>query len=162
MYSDDYCYKKIKEAEAFFRAHYNVENDYLEISEIERKFPKEDNMFYNTIMETKTLNENGRNKLIKINQNLYCRAVFAELFKSIKEDGIEESQQIPFVFITCKENANVEIKGNSAFAECVNHICGESKFTDTTFNQALPKLTNPKTEIQPKYLKILKKYENIL
>lgn len=162
LYSDDYSYKRIKEAEAFFRAQHNVENDYLELSEIERKFPEKDNMFYNTIMETKTINEDGRNKLIKINHNLYCRAVFAELFKSIKEDGIEQSQQISFVFKICKENANVEIKGNTAFAECVNHIYGKTKFTDTTFNQALPKLKNPKTVIQPKYLKILEKYENIL
>ena len=161
MYSDDYCYKRIKEAEAFFRAHYNVENDYLEISEIERKFPKEDNMFYKTIIDT-DLRESNRKKLLKINENVYCRAVFSDLFSLIQKEGIEEIQQISFVFKACKNKANVDIQGNTGFAECVNHFYKSPDYTPEYFNQAIQKLTNPETDILPKYLKILKKYENIL
>ena len=40
MYSDDYCYRRIKESEAFFRTNYNVENEFLELSEVERQFPE--------------------------------------------------------------------------------------------------------------------------
>lgn len=161
MYSDDYCYKRIKECEFFFRMNYKVENEFLELSEIERQFPELDNLFYNTIQTTK-MTETNKQKLLKINEHVYCRAVFSELFKSIKEDGIEQLQQIPFVFKTCKQKANVIIPGNTGFVECVNHLLGEEKFFDTTFNQAMPKLSNPENDIIPKYLKILKKYENIL
>ena len=162
MYSDDYCYKRIKECETFFRNKYNVENEILEINEIERKFPEKQNFFYQTIMETK-MKESMRDKLLKINNNIYCRAVFSELFESIKKDGIEQLQQIPFVFKACKKSAKVSADGgNKGFVECVNHLLGKEIFFDTTFNQAMPKLTNPKTEIFPKYLAILEKYENIL
>lgn len=162
MYSNDYCYKRIKECEAFFRNKYNVENEILEINEIERKFPEKQNFFYQTIMETQ-MEQKNLDKILKINANLYCRAVFSELFESIKKDGIEQQQQIPFVFIACKKSAKVSVDGgNKGFVECVNHLLGKEIFFDTTFNQAMPKLTNPKTEIFPKYLAILEKYENIL
>lgn len=162
MFSNDYCYKRLKEAESFFRTHYNVENDYLELSEIEKKFPEKNNMFYNTIQKTK-LNEDSKKKLLKINENIYCRAVFSDLFNLIiKDKKIEQLQQIPFVFITCKTNAKVDIKGNTGFAECINTLLEKSVYYDTTFNQAIPKLTNPKTDILPKYLNIFEKYENIL
>ncbi|MCQ2601275.1 MAG: hypothetical protein MJ184_07925 [Treponema sp.] len=161
MYSDDYCYRRIKEAEAFFRQHYNVENDFLELNEIEKKFPKEDNLFYKTILSTKT-SESNKKKLLQINDDIYCRAVFSDLFDNIKKEGIEQFQQIPFVFITCKRKANVDITGNTGFSECVNSLCKNKSYTDTTFNQAINKLKNPQDEILPKYLEILKKYENIL
>ena len=167
LYSDDYCYKRIKECEFFFRTHYNVEDEILEISETERKFPKTDNFFYKTIMEVDFEGpdaEINRDTLLAINDNIYCRAVFSELFNLVKEEGIDELQQIPFVFKACKLNAKVEkIKGNKPFSECINHLCkGEFKYSPESFNQALPKLKNPEDEIRPKYLALLKKYENIL
>lgn len=164
MYSDDYSYKRIKELEAFFRTYYKVENDFEELSEIEKKFPEKDNLFYNTIQKTK-LSEDSKMKLLKINENIYCRAVFSDLFNLIIKDKIIEQgkhQQIPFVFIACKAKAKVDIKGNTGFAECINTLLEKSEYFDTNFNQAIPKLTNPETDILPKYLKILKKYENIL
>ena len=161
LYSDDYCYKRIKECEFFFRMNYKIENEFLELSEIERQFPEFDNLFYNTIQTIK-MSETNKQKLLKINEHVYCRAVFSELFKSIKEDGIEQLQQIPFVFKTCKQKANVIIPGNTGFVECINDLLETAEYTDTTFNQALSKLSNPENDIIPKYLKILKKYENIL
>lgn len=173
MYSDDYCYKRIKEVEAFFRAHYNVENDYLEISEIERKFPKENNMFYNTVMETNT-SEINKQKLLKYNENIFCRAVFSELFESIKNNEINNKKdkdvdnkdkkiflnQIPYVFKACQLKTNIKY-GNKGFTDCVNYLYKKNEYMDTTFNQAMSKLDDPKIEIIPKYLKILEKYEKI-
>lgn len=161
LYSDDYCYKRIKECEFFFRMNYKVENEFLELSEIEKQFQEFDNLFYNTIQITK-MSETNKQKLLKINEIVYCRAVFSELFESIKKDGIEQLQQIPFVFKACKQKANVIIPGNTGFVECINNLLGKSEYTDTTFNQALSKLRDPENDIIPKYLKILKKYENIL
>ena len=162
MYSDDYCYKRIKEAEVFFRTNYNVENDFLEISEVERQFPEEDNFFYKTIMET-TMSESNKSKLLTYNANVYCRAVFSELFKLVKEEGIQEGNlhQIPFVFRYCQKQTKL-LCGNTGFSECMNHLLGKSVYTDTTFNQAKGKFEDPRSEIRPEYLKILKKYENIL
>lgn len=162
MYSDDYCYKRIKEAEVFFRTNYNVENDCLEISEVERQFPEEDNFFYKTIMETK-MTESNKSKLLTYNANVYCRAVFSELFKLVKDEGIQigNLQQIPFVFKDCQNQTKL-LGGNTGFSQCVNHLLGKSGYTDTTFNQAKQKHVDPRNEISPMYLKILKKYENIL
>ena len=161
MYSNDYCYKRIKECENFFRTNYNVENEILEFSEIERQFPETDNLFYHSIQKTK-MSESNKQKLLEINKHVYCRAVFSELFNTIKEDGIEELQQIPFVFKACKQRANVSVIGNTGFVDCINNLLGKSEYTDTTFNQALSKLNDPENDIMQKYLKILKKYENIL
>ena len=161
MYSNDYCYKRIKECEAFFRNNYNVENEILEINEIEKKFPEKQNFFYQTIMETQ-MDQKNFDKILKINANLYCRAVLSDFLKSIKENGIDEIQQIAFVFVTCKSKAKVDIVGNTAFSMCVSHIFGSPDYTPEKFNSSIQKLTNPKTEIFPKYLAILEKYENIL
>ncbi len=162
MYSDDYCYRRIKEAEAFFRANFNVEDDILELTEIERKFPENDNYFYDTIMKTKGLSEINKKKLLAYNANPYCRAVFSELFELVKKNGVEKGclQQIPFVFKACQIKTKLT-GGNTGFSECVNFLLGKSEYTDTTFNQAMPKLENPKVDIFPKYLKILEKFENI-
>lgn len=162
MYSDDYCYRRIKESEAFFRTHYNVENDILELTEIERQFPEKDNLFYKTIMETKTLTERNKIKLLTYNDNIFCRAVFSELFKYVKDEGVQKGnlQQIPFVFKACQIKTKIK-DGNTGFAECINHLLGQSAYTDTTFNQAMSKLKDPESEICPKYLAILRKNENI-
>ena len=160
LYSDDYCYKRIKECEFFFRTHYNVEDEILEITEIERKFPETDNLFYKTINETK-MTETNRKKLIKLNNNVYCRAVFSDLFKSVKEEGIEHLNQVAFVFFACVRKENLEGSGNTGFQLCINHLVGEDVFYDTLFNQYQSDLKNPDVEIIEKYLKILKNYENI-
>lgn len=161
MFSNDYCYKRLKEAESFFRTHYNVENDYLELSEIEKKFPEKDNLFYKTIMES-DMSEKMRGDLLDINKNLYCRAVFSDFFKLIKEEGVEPLRQIPFVFITCKSKANIKIKANTGFVACVNHFYNSPDYTVEKFNALKGKLSNPELEILPKYRKILDKYEVII
>ena len=162
MFSNDYCYKRLKEAESFFRTHYNVENDYLELSEIEKKFPEKDNLFYKTIMVS-DMSERMRGDLLDINKNLYCRAVFSDFFKLIKEEGVEHTQQIPFVFITCKTKANIKIKANTGFAACVNHFIKSPDYTVEKFNALKQKkIKNPELEILPKYREILEKYEVIL
>lgn len=161
MYSNDYCYKRIKKCEEFFRNNYNVENEILEINEIERKFPEKQNFFYQTIMET-NMKAGMQKKLLEINNNVYCRAVFSELFESIIKDGIEQQQQISFVFKGCKDYAKISIEGNNGFVDCINHLLGKEQFFYENFNSAMQKLTNPKTDIFPKYLAILEKYENIL
>ena len=160
MYSDDYCYKRIKELEAFFRTYYKVDNDFEELEEIEKKFPEKDNLFYKTIMES-DMSEKMRDDLLDINKNLYCRAVFSDFFKLIDE-GVEQLQQIPFVFITCKTKANIKIKANTGFAACVNHFIKSPDYTVEKFNAQKQKLKNPELEILPKYYKILEKYEVIL
>ena len=161
MFSNDYCYKRLKEAESFFRTHYNVENDYLELSEIEKKFPEKNNLFYKTIMES-DMTEEMRDDLLDINKNLYCRAVFSDFFKLIKEEGVAQLQQIPFIFITCKSKANIKIKANTGFAACVNHFFNSPDYTVEKFNALKGKLSNPELEILPKYRKILDKYEVII
>lgn len=162
MYSDDYCFRRIKESEAFFRTHYNVENDILELTEIERQFPEKDNLFYKTIMETKTLTERNKIKLLTYNDNIFCRAVFSELFNYVKDEGVQKGnlQQIPFVFKACQIKTKIK-DGNTGFAECINHLLDKSVYVDVTFNQAMTKLTDPESEICPKYLELIKKYENI-
>ncbi len=169
MYSDDYCYRRIKEAEVFFRAGYNVQNEIRELNEVERKFPENDNLFYKTI---KAANVTGDNEiaLLRYNENVYCRAVFSDLFKILKKDGLGEEergriQQIPFVFRACQLKTKLK-DGNTGFVQCVNHILleknSEYEYVDVGFSQAMPRLKNPEEQIWSKYRKILKKYENIL
>lgn len=161
MYSDDYSYKKIKELEAFFRIYYKVENDFEELSEIEKKFPEKDNLFYKTIMVS-DMSERMRGDLLDINKNLYCRAVFSDFFKLIKKEGVEPLRQIPLVFITCKSKANIKIKANTGFVACVNHFYNSPDYTVEKFNALKGKISNPELEILPKYRKILDKYEVII
>lgn len=161
MYSDDYSYKRIKELEAFFSTYYKVENDFEELSEIEKKFPEKDNLFYKTIMVS-DMSERMRGDLLDINKNLYCRAVFSDFFKLIKEEGVEPLRQIPLVFITCKSKANIKIKANTGFVACVNHFYNSPDYTVEKFNALKGKISNPELEILPKYRKILDKYEVII
>ena len=153
----------------------------LNFQKLKDNFQKKNNLFYNTIQEVveeetninktninKTnINKTNINKLMKINANIYCRAVFSELFKSIKKDKEKlisreiQLQQIPFVFFSCLSKANLGGQGNKGFIDCINHLVGSDIYVDTSFNQYLTKYKKEKCEIQPKYLKILEKYENI-
>lgn len=158
--STDYCFRRIKESEKFFFDVYKIDNDYYDISEIEIKFPEFGNLFERTINETK-LSDSNREKLLIHNKNIYVRAVFSEFFELLLNEGIDQFQQIPFMFVATLNRANISVQGNTAFAECINNLLKTSPFTDVTFNQAKAKYTNEE-DLFGKYRKILKKYENIL
>ena len=111
---------------------------------------------------------------MKYNENIFCRAVFSELFESIKNNEINNKKdknvdnkdkkiflnQIPYVFKACQLKTNIE-DGNKGFSDCVNYLYKKNVYMDTTFNQAMSKLKDPKIEIIPKLLQILEKYEKI-
>lgn len=161
MFSSDYCYRRIKESEIFFFNVYKINNDYFEIPNIELKFPEVGNLFERTINKT-TLSKSNKEKLLIQNKNIFVRAVFSDFFKLLSEENrIEQLQQIPFMFIATLNKADIPVQGNTAFAECINHIFGKTIFTDVSFNQAKQKYTNEE-DLFDKYRNILKKYENIL
>ena len=159
-YSSDYCFRRIKESEKFFFDVYKIDNDYYEISELEIKFPEIGNLFERTIIDSK-LSDSNKEKLLIQNKNLYVRVFFSEFFELLKNEGIEELQQISFMFAATLKRANISIQGNTGFAECVNTILKKTRVTDVSFNQAKAKYSNEE-DLFDKYRDILKKYENIL